>query len=133
MGAVGKLYELVLEYTEKLDELSKRDLGDWVVFYSALHLLQSQAQALIDLFQRACSLKGLACESYYNAGERLKELGIISEDDLRFYKKVVGFRNLVVHEYARVDQSRVREIVSRKDYRRVLELARKVLDALGDP
>jgi uncharacterized protein YutE (UPF0331/DUF86 family) len=59
MGAVGKLYELTLEYTEKLDELSKRDLGDWVVFYSALYLLQSQAQALIDLFLRACSLKGL--------------------------------------------------------------------------
>ena len=58
MGVVERLAETVAEHAVKLDELAGEgvDLDDWRQLYLVLHLLQVQAQALIDLALRDTGL-----------------------------------------------------------------------------
>jgi len=86
--------------------------------------------ATIDLFQRASSLLGYVLSTYVNAGEILLREGIIDEKDFSFYRSVVGFRNIVVHEYLSVDIRIVEDILRSRSYRRVLLLAEKIYSRL---
>ena len=59
---------------------------------------------------------------------------MLTEEDYRIYADVVRFRNILVHKYMMVKEEAVREIVEKRLYRRVAELARKILEVLpGDP
>jgi len=55
MGAIERLLKLLLQYTTLLDGLNINDLDDVYKYYSAIYLLQVQAQALIDIVVRAAS------------------------------------------------------------------------------
>jgi uncharacterized protein YutE (UPF0331/DUF86 family) len=48
--------------------------------------------------------------------------------ELGFVRRLIGFRNIVVHEDVRVDMGIVHSIVSRREYRRVATLAARLLD-----
>jgi uncharacterized protein YutE (UPF0331/DUF86 family) len=98
-----------------------------------LHALQMQAQALIDMAQRAAALLGEPSHSYVGAGVALMRKGVLTEEDFRLYSAVVGFRNVLVHGYASIDVSRVSQILARREYRRLVSLALKILEAARDP
>jgi len=88
---------------------------------------------LIDMALRAAALLGTSPSSYIDAGHKLREKGVFTEEDYRIYADVVRFRNILVH-YMMVKEEVVREIVERRLYRWVAELSRKILEALpGDP
>jgi len=72
-----------------------------------LHALQLQAQALIDMAQRAAALMGEPTHSYAEAGAALARRGVFFPEDLRLYRAVVGFRNVLVHGYISVDTLRI--------------------------
>lgn len=42
------------------------------------------------------------CNTYYQTFERLVENGYLSEENLETYKKMIGTRNRIVHDYDRV-------------------------------
>jgi len=75
-----------------------------------LHALQLQAQVLIDMVQRAAALMGEPTQSYAEAGAALARRGVFSPEDLRLYRAVVGFRNVLVHGYTSVDMLRISRI-----------------------
>ncbi len=52
-------------------------------------------------------------------------MGITSKNDLEFFRKVLGFRN-VVQRYTSVDIRIVDSILKRREYRKVLEFAELV-------
>jgi len=62
-----------------------------------LHVLHLQAQALIDMAQRAAALMDEPTHSYAEAGAALARKSVFSPEDLRLYRSVVGFRNVLVH------------------------------------
>ena len=133
MAIIERLLKIIEEREKLLDRYSPSDLSDFRAFYSALYLLQTQAQALIDLAQRTASLMGMEVSGYVDAGEKLMILGIISSDDLRFYKSIVAFRNMAIHEYSTVDIDVVKRIIENREYRRVTELARRIAGRVKDP
>lgn len=96
-----------------------------------LHALQLQAQALIDMAQRAASLLGEPAQTYMEAGEALRRRGVLDPQDLSFYRSVVGFRNVVVH--VSLDAARVEEVLRKRLYRRILALAEKIDAHFPDP
>ncbi len=128
MGAVKRLLKVVLDVTRNLDrEVDKGyDLAEWGDQMKLLHALQVQAQALIDLVQRAASLLGHAPSTYVDSGRALLREGVLSEDDFRLFRAVVGFRNVIVHGYADVDLELVDSILRGREYRRLLSLAERV-------
>ena len=115
------------EYTKKLEELKIDDL--WSL-YAGIYLLQVQAQALIDIVMRGCAELGLKAEGYTEAGRKLAEIGVMSNEDFEFYRRVVGFRNTVVHAYARVNFDLVRKIIEGREFEKVYLLALKVVEEL---
>ncbi|MGC8973544.1 MAG: DUF86 domain-containing protein [Thermoproteus sp.] len=133
MAVVSRLLRIVEERAALLDRIGPEELGDFKAYFSAVYLLQTQAQALIDMAQRAAALKGLEVGGYVDAGEKLRLLGVIDDEDLKLYKALVAFRNIVVHQYAAVDIEVVRKVVAGREYRKVVDLARKIARAVEDP
>ena len=132
MGVIEGLLRFITEVTGRLDEEVEAgyNLERWGDQMKFLHALQLQAQALIDLFQRACALLGRIPSTYIESGRILVEKGLLTERDFRFYRSVVGFRNVLVHGYTRVNLEMVREILEKKLYRSILVLANKVYGEL---
>jgi len=133
MEILKELAQALASYTAELETYSPEDLRDPKKYLGALYLLQSQSQALIHMALRAAALLETSPSSYIDAGRKLREKGVFTEEDYRIYADVVRFRNILVH-CMMVKEEVVREIVERRLYRWVAELARKILEDLhGDP
>jgi len=130
MGVLERLLKLLLHYSSLLDKLTLQDLEDEYKYIAALHLLQVQAQALMDMFARAASALGLEVEGYIDAGRKLRAENVISGEELAFYSRIVGFRKIVVHEYGEVNSRIVREIIESKKYRDIARLGMKIVEEL---
>ena len=85
--------------------------------------------------QRVCRLwlcsvgcgRGLPLNSYkvpinaYDLFEQLKNLNLIDDETLQEWKKVVGLRNTIVHEYMKINIMLVKAIVKEEKYGFVLD------------
>jgi len=118
---LDKLLKLIEEYTSKLDEID--GVNDWITYQATLHMLQVQAQALIDLVRRLLSNMGIATDSYRESVRKLFENKLVTEEEFRFLNSVVSFRNILVHAYATINQEVVRKIIKERSYRKLLEIA----------
>ncbi|AFA39435.1 hypothetical protein Pogu_1408 [Pyrobaculum oguniense TE7] len=103
MGAIERLLKQLLHYTALLDGIDVGDLEDVYKYFSAVYLLQAQAQSLIDIVSRAASALGFEVEGYIDASGKLAMAGLLSDDESNRYRTVVRFRNVVVYQYAAVD------------------------------
>jgi len=121
VAVLDKLLKLIEEYTLKLDEI--KDVDDWITYQATLHMLQVQAQALIDLIRRLLSNMGISTDSYRESVKKLFENKLVTEEEFRFLNSVVSFRNILVHAYATVSQDVVRKIIRERSYRKLLEIA----------
>ncbi len=128
MGVLSRLATMVSLMTSRLDELAAMGLRGWVEELAALHALQVQAQALLDMLLRVAAEMGYAPESPGEAARILLEEGLLSREDYEFIRRLIGFRNVVVHTYASVDMDLVRGILEGREYRRVALLASRLLE-----
>ncbi|MBT6146047.1 MAG: DUF86 domain-containing protein, partial [Gemmatimonadetes bacterium] len=92
------------EYLTILDRQAKYDLdtflGDPEHYGSAEHFLQLSIQVVIDLGQHVVADNGLGAIA--SAGEVpaiLRDHGILSTDQAEAMQGMIGFRNVLVHEY----------------------------------
>ena len=130
MGAIERLLKLLLHYTTLLDNLSVNDLDDVYKYFSAVYLLQVQAQSLIDIMAKAASALGLEVEGYIDAGNKLMSVGILSNEEFSRYRSIIRFRNIVIHQYGIVDINIIRRIIGNREYRDVARLGIKVVEEL---
>ena len=138
MAVLDRLLKELEEITSRLDEFVEKgyNLDDWRDQMAALHALQVQAQIVLDMVQRLLSNMGITAEGYKDAVRKLKERGLVNEEEEKFLSAVVGFRNVVVHEYSEVDLETVEEILKKREYRRLLALVmelRKRAEKYWDP
>ena len=138
MAVLDRLLKELEEITSRLDEFVEKgyNLDDWRDQMAALHALQVQAQIVLDIVQRLLSNMGITAEGYKDAVRKLREKGLINEEEERFLSAVAGFRNVVVHEYSEVDLGTVEEILKKREYRRLLALVmelRKRAEKYWDP
>ena len=63
MGVLRRLITLIQEMTSKLDYLAAHGLKGWIEMLAAIHALQIQAQALLDIATHLASQLGYAPES----------------------------------------------------------------------
>ncbi len=128
MGVIERLIGNLVSITRNLDDEVEKgfDLSKWGDQMKFLHALQIQAQALIDLVQRVASLMGYTPSTYIESGKILLNEGFIDEEDFKFYKAIVGFRNIIVHEYVEINMKIVENILRRREYRKILRLAERI-------
>ncbi len=122
-----RMYQLLNSIRENLDIVRKADLNDLIGYYAALHALQIACQSLIDMMSLASSAIGKPPASFSAAGEILAEEGVLDSEELDKYRGIVGFRNVIVHNYLDVDRDLVKYIVKTGEFEEIEFLALKVL------
>mgnify|MGYP001626278879 CR=1 FL=1 len=123
-----RLLELVAAHTDFLEKIRERRVNwnDVFELYAVLHALQVHAQAVIDYLLHACAAVGISSETPIRCVEELKRRGLIQAEDAEFLKRVVRFRNVLVHEYTSIDVERVKKAMETRGYVRVLDIVREL-------
>lgn len=101
------------EATARLRRLQARNADDEAVSWAIERGLQVCAQGLLDLGNHV--LAGAFSErspDYASVPALLRKRGVISADLEQRLQGLAGFRNLLVHDYARIDPDRVREFLT---------------------
>ena len=118
----------IAEMTARLDWFAEHGIRNWVEELAALHALQVQSQALLDMVMRIAAELGYTPTTPREAAESLRVEGLVSEQDYKLIRRIVGFRNIVVHEYIAVDMDLVRDIIRNRKYRDAALLASRLLE-----
>nr|WP_081801152.1 DUF86 domain-containing protein [Candidatus Acidianus copahuensis] len=85
----------------------------------------------MNLCQRLLANIGLPSEGYEDTVRKLREKGLLDENEERFINSVIGFRNITVHEYMTVDVDVVGKILEKREYRKILEITLKLKERAG--
>jgi len=95
-----------------LREVSRGDFtGDWVLTSMAERALQVAAEIMIDVAERIIALKNAGpVESATKAIRTLVDLGVIASEAP--YVDIVRFRNLIVHEYEKINPDLLYELAT---------------------
>jgi len=133
MAVLVRLLKVAEEMARYLDSKRGADLTDMDTWLAVLHALQVNAQALLDAVTRAAALASSPGETYRDAAYRLRDAGLLGDDDVAFVLRVLGFRNIVVHRYGSVDAGVVRGILERGEYWRVVRIIARLVEAFKDP
>ena len=64
------------------------------------------------------------------AVDELKRLGELTGDEHNKLTKIIGFRNILVHDYLNVDDTITRAIITKQDYLFTVQIAEKLLGIL---
>ena len=94
----------IIAYIKKITTGDKKEiLMNRLIIDSLENNLRKAIQIMIDL---ACDIasknKVGMCTTYYQTFEKLVENGYLSNENLDTYKKMIGTRNRIVHDYDRV-------------------------------
>ncbi len=91
-------------------ELEKDLEKAWVV----QHGLQLSIQVVLDIGSHILAAEGLTVQEYDDIFLELARLEVIPEEYAHKIKGMAGFRNLLVHGYAKVDMKRVVDILNNR-------------------
>lgn len=121
-------------YISILDRLAEYDLGAFLVdpqrYGSAERFLQLAIEALLDMGTHVIAELDLGrVESYGDIPRILRERGYLPPHLAERWAKMVGFRNILVHDYLDIDRSIVHEVlrVCRSDLRALRDVFVRML------
>lgn len=118
---LAELGEYVSQVSEYRNLTVERYRTDWKTQRIVERTLQMAIEACVDIASHVVADRGLRAPSTYaETFEILVQAGLMSSDLGRVMIEMTGFRNVVVHEYARVDAETVIRILSERleDFRR---------------
>jgi uncharacterized protein YutE (UPF0331/DUF86 family) len=100
-----------LDELRTLTPLTEERLEEWLVLRAVERDLQVAVEIVIDVCQRLMSMSGMPpAATARDAVEACASLGVISSPDP--YRRIVGFRNIVVHRYEFVDPNLLQILVN---------------------
>lgn len=119
-----KLTELA-EYVDQVSEYrhltAERYRTDWKTQRIVERTLQMAIETCVDVASHVLADRGLRVPSTYaETFEILTQAGLLSPDVGRVMVDMAGFRNVIVHEYARIDADLVIQVLRERlgDFRR---------------
>lgn len=113
---VTRRIEAIDRHLKRIEPYANRSLNDFlqdpiaqdVVEYNLFQIVNH----LIDIAQHIVVDEEYGFpQTAYEAGHILFEKGALSEKELAIYRKMVGFRNVVGHDYANIDKKIVYSIL----------------------
>jgi uncharacterized protein YutE (UPF0331/DUF86 family) len=118
---LAELSEYVTQVSEYRDLTAERYRADWKTQRIIERTLQMAIEACLDVASHVLTDRGLRPPSTYSETfEILMEAGLMSPDLGRVMVEMTGFRNVIVHEYTRIDADVVVRILREHlgDFRR---------------
>lgn len=125
--------EIYQQETQKLSEKHKNILAEihhqleinnglsQIEEQAALHSLQVTIENAIGKARHVLKLhKKTVPASAYDLFEVLESQGVIQSKELSQWKKIIGLRNVIVHEYMKVNMEMVKNVIIEKKYEFVL-------------
>lgn len=111
-----RIAEYILRFERHLKgavNLKSKDVKDYFIYNTLAMECFQAANTLIDLAQYIVAKKKLGFPSTYRElFEILEKEGYISEDELKTFKRLIFLRNLIAHEYYRISESELLEMVN---------------------
>jgi len=106
--------DVTLNELKSLGEVTAAELsGDWRTRRAVERELQVLVEVVVDVCQRIVSLAGQTpAATGADAVERCVQLGAISDDEN--YRRMVQFRNFVVHRYESIDVEILADVVNNR-------------------
>lgn len=109
---LGERLAALREVVERLRQARERDLDDPINEWAIERGLQIAAQAVFDIGNHVLAGAFGERPTHYGAvASALLKRGVLDGDLSLRLEGLSGFRNLLVHDYARVDPQRVRALV----------------------
>jgi uncharacterized protein YutE (UPF0331/DUF86 family) len=129
-----RLLELIASHTDLLERIREKEIkwSNILELYAVLHTLQIHAQAVIDYLLHTCAVTGVPSETPIRCIEELKIRGMIRSEDAEFMKRIVRFRNILVHEYTSIDVERVKRAIETRGYIRALQIINELQKKLEE-
>jgi uncharacterized protein YutE (UPF0331/DUF86 family) len=111
-----KLTENIIRFEnhfKKSLELINRDISDYLVYNTlAMECFQS-VNALIEIGEYIVSKEKLGFpSSYREVFELLEKNKIINKNELKNIKRLIFLRNLIAHEYTKISEKELKEMVN---------------------
>ena len=118
---LAELAEYVTQVSEYRNLTVEGYRADWRTQRIVERTLQMAIEACLDVASHVLADRGLRAPSTYaETFETLVQAGLMSPDLGRVMVEMTGFRNVIVHEYARIDADTVIRILRERlaDFRR---------------
>ena len=118
---LAELAEYVAQVSEYRDLTVERYRADWKTQRIVERTLQMAIEACVDVASHVLADRGLRAPSTYaETFEILVQAGLMPSDLGHTMIEMTGFRNVIVHEYARIDADVVVRILREhlEDFRR---------------
>ena len=107
-----KLEEQIVLLRELQEVDRERFLDDPHQHIYALHLLQTAIQCILDIGAHLVAALNLGrVDEYRDIAKRLVQGGIVLSDFQRTLERMIGLRNLIVHEYLDIDYEQIYRII----------------------
>ena len=119
------------EYGKELDELSQLPALNNRDYRAAERLLQLLTEVSIGLAKHW--LKSIQKESGINAYQTfvgLQNKNAITEHELIEWRKIIGLRNSLVHDYLNIDKSIIKLIIKNAKHKTLVSFCYTAIDAL---
>lgn len=124
--------ENIVSELDELGDLSETENLSNRDFYAVERLLQILTEACVGVAKHWVKLLNkTAPADAYQAFEMLLGLGMVSHQDLPTWKRIIGMRNALVHDYLNVDRQIVLAVLRQRAYRQLLEFIRRAGEAMN--
>jgi len=131
---IDAIQQHVNENCEDLDtihKLLKQRAWTRVERKGAERLLQTLVEACIGISKHWLKQQNKVLPSdAYSVFEKLTELQLISSNDSNEWKKIIGMRNAIVHDYLNLDEKLIKAIITNQTYLKLQAFAIEISNKL---
>ena len=124
---LSELNQQIDDYVFELNELAEIENLKQRDYYAIERLLQVLVEACIGVSKHWLKFLGKSVPNEaYQAFELLARHGLLPESELLTWRKIIGLRNALVHDYLNLDRAVVLSVLRGKHYLKLAQFIRDV-------
>ena len=129
---LSELNQQIDDYVFELNELAEIENLKQRDYYAIERLLQVLVEACIGVSKHWLKFLGKSVPNEaYQTFELLARHGLLPESELLTWRKIIGLRNALVHDYLNLDRAVVLSVLRGKHYLKLAQFIRDVSETIN--